>query len=166
MLRGLSKAVHATALLIRDFPANHRKDTAPQHTTIACKHMHICLLIKNFLVSHHHGIIITCRSYRLSAKLCQCSCVERVLWGGDHHTCLSGTALVTHHHIQHGLDSLTGSVHQVDVLVAARYTISLRDELSYVFSDDLNATRLRVGTYTMCTCTLTITMDIMCTSIL
>ena len=119
---------------------------APQQTLATCKYMYMyfyfCELIISFANLH------VSRTYRSSPQLCQCCGIERVLGGGDHHTSLTITAFISHHYIQHGLDALAGSIHQVNILVAARYTISLGDEISYVLPDDLNTTRLRVGAYT------------------
>ncbi len=74
-------------------------------------------------------------------ELCDGSGVERVLWAWDEYPCLNAVVRTVHDDEEHGLDALTSSVQEVDVLVGAREPVTLRDELSNVLTDDLDPTR-------------------------
>ena len=86
-------------------------------------------------------------AHHVCTKLSECSIVEWEHWNG--HKYPSPTVLwisSSHHQEQHSFDAFTGSIYQVDILIATRYSVSMRDKVSNVSTDNLYTSGLRVGT--------------------
>ena len=113
--------------------------------------MYVCvfkMIYSPQFAKYYHNILCTLLiAHHVCTKLSECSVVEWKHWNG--HKYPSPTVLrisSSHHHEQHSFDTFTGSIYQVDILIATRNSVSMRDEVSDVSTDDLYTSGLRVGT--------------------